>query len=48
MRLVVDRERYYPMHSLIASYLSIKDIRNVKLVCKEVTLRRSEKDAMER
>jgi hypothetical protein len=35
MSFLVDRERFYPMHSLIASYLSIKDIRNVKLVCKE-------------
>jgi hypothetical protein len=36
-RLVVERDAFYPIHSIIASHLSIKDIRNVKLVCKEGT-----------
>jgi hypothetical protein len=36
-RFVVERDAFYPIHSIIASHLSIKEIRNVKMVCKEGT-----------
>jgi hypothetical protein len=37
MDLVINRDGYYPMHSLITSYLGIDDVRNVQLVCKKTS-----------
>jgi hypothetical protein len=47
--LVVDRDVYYPIHSLITSYLGIDDIRNVQLDLQEDlgTVHKHEENPME-
>jgi hypothetical protein len=35
--LIINRDGYYPMHSLITSYLGIDDVRHLQLVCKKTS-----------